>query len=82
MAEETVWFSDENVTIYHLFYDCQAMHNVHDDNIAETDINLDKDGHALHDATMRLCGHCDRRRRRQKRSLRRKLRWIRKQLRQ
>ena len=80
MPEETVWYSDENVTIYHLFYDCQAMHNVHDKNIAETDINLDNDGHALHDATMRLCGHCDNRLWR--RRLKNRIRLIRKFLRQ
>ena len=80
MPERPVWYSTNSVIVYHLFDNCRSLQNVDDKYLAEKVISLDRDGHARHDATIRLCGHCYNRLWRRK--LKNKLRLIRKFLRQ
>lgn len=58
MTKEKVWFSDNSVTVYHLYRDCGALQHVSRSDVRNVEIELNRNGNARNDPSMRLCGHC------------------------
>ena len=57
MPEKTVWYSDNNITIYHLSEKCWTLKSVSSKDLDHKKIELSSDG-TTNKATMRLCLIC------------------------
>ena len=59
MADETVWFSKKNITIYHIYEDCRTLDSVGSKDLDHETIDL-KPNRTTNEPAMRLCRVCKR----------------------
>ncbi len=63
MPKEPVWYSDNSVTIYHIYKDCSALKSVRPKDLVPDEIDLKPDG-TTDKTGMRLCLICEKRKNR------------------
>ena len=56
-----VWFTKRSITVVHLDSDCPSLSEVDDEDLDSDEVRMADDGTFRDDPSMRLCGHCARR---------------------